>query len=144
MINYSLRSDTVPLRIAISQAYLIDETRLVQSLIVQAELNDTESSAIADRARQLIIKTREQAQVSSGIEALLREFDLSSDEGVTLLRLAEALLRLHAPSTTDQLLKDKLNHAVWQKHLGQSHSFFVNVSTMGSILCGNLICFDEK
>ena len=57
MIYYSLRSDTSPLRKVISHAYLSDETRLVQLLIVQAELNKTESSAIAEQARQLIIKT---------------------------------------------------------------------------------------
>ena len=121
MIYYSLISDTSPLRKVISHAYLSDETRLVQSLIVQADLNKTESSAIAEQARQLIIKTREQAQVSGGIEALLREYDLSSEEGVTLMCLAEALLRIPDPDTADQLIKDKLTQADWEKHLGHSH-----------------------
>ena len=71
MIYYSLRSDTSPLHKAISHTYLSDETRLVQSLIAQVELDHTQSSTNADRARQLIIKIREQAQVSGGTETLL-------------------------------------------------------------------------
>ena len=144
MIYYSLRSDTSPLRKVISHAYLSDETRLVQSLIAQTELNKTESSAIAEQARQLIIKTREQAQVSGGIEALLREYDLSSEEGVTLMCLAEALLRIPDPDTADQLIKDKLTQADWEKHLGHSHSLFVNASTWGLMLTGKLIRFEEE
>lgn len=144
MIHYSLTSDTLPLRKAISHAYLSDETRLVQLLISQAELNDTESLAIAEQARQLIIKTRGQAQVSGGIEALLREYDLSSDEGVTLMCLAEALLRIPDPDTADQLIKDKLTQADWEKHLGRSHSFFVNASTWGLMLTGKLIRFEQE
>lgn len=144
MIHYSLKSDTLPLRKAISQTYLSDETRLVQSLIAQATLNNTESSAIAEQARQLIIKTREQAQVSGGIEALLREYDLSSEEGVTLMCLSEALLRIPDPDTADQLIKDKLTQADWEKHLGHSHSLFVNASTWGLMLTGKLIHFEEE
>lgn len=144
MIYYSLRSDTSPLRKVISHAYLSDETRLVQSLIAQAELNKTESSAIAEQARQLIIKTREQTQVSGGIEALLREYDLSSEEGVTLMCLAEALLRIPDPDTADQLIKDKLTQADWEKHLGHSYSLFVNASTWGLMLTGKLIHFEEE
>ena len=144
MINYSLSSDTLPLRKAISHAYLIDETHLVESLIVQAELNDTESSAIADRARQLITKTRELTHVSSGIEALLREYDLSSEEGVTLMCLAEALLRIPDSYTADQLIKDKLTQADWEKHLGHSQSLFVNASTWGLMITGKLIRFEDK
>jgi len=71
MIYHQLISDILPSRKDISHAYLIDETRLVQSLIAQVELDHTQSSTNADRARQLIIKIREQAQVSGGTETLL-------------------------------------------------------------------------
>jgi RHH-type proline utilization regulon transcriptional repressor/proline dehydrogenase/delta 1-pyrroline-5-carboxylate dehydrogenase len=144
MIHYSLTSDTSSLRKEISHAYLIDETRLVKSLLIQAELDHTQSSAIAERARQLIITTRQQAKASGGIEALLREYDLSSQEGVALMCLAEALLRIPDPDTADQLIKDKLSYADWQKHLGHSHSFFVNASTWGLMLTGKLIRFEQE
>ena len=144
MIHYQLTSDTLPLRKEINHAYLIDETRWIQSLLAKAELEHTQSSAIANRARQLIIKTREQAQVSGGIEALLREYDLSSQEGVTLMCLAEALLRIPDPDTADQLIKDKISYADWQKHLGHSHSLFVNASTWGLMLTGKLIRFEQE
>ena len=144
MIHHQLTSDTSPLRKDISHACLIDETQWVQSLLAKAELEHAQSSEIADRARQLIIKTREQAQVSGGIEALLREYDLSSQEGVALMCLAEALLRIPDPDTADQLIKDKLGYADWQKHLGHSHSLFVNASTWSLMLTGKLIRFEQE
>lgn len=144
MIHYQLTSDAQPLREEISRAWLVDETRLVHSLITQAELDPAQSAAIAKRARQLIIKTREQAQVSGGIEALLREYDLSTQEGVTLMCLAEALLRIPDPNTADQLIKDKLTRADWEKHLGHSHSLFVNASTWGLMLTGKLLRYEQE
>lgn len=144
MIHYSLASDSLPLRKEINHAYLIDETLWVQSLLEKAKLNHSQSSAIAERARQLIIKTREHAHASGGIEALLREYDLSSHEGVTLMCLAEALLRIPDSDTADQLIKDKLNHADWEKHLGHSHSLFVNASTWGLMLTGKLVRFEKE
>lgn len=131
------------LRKAMSQAYLCDEADLVQSLLLDASLNKDDSSAIADQARQLILKTREKVKQSSGIEALLHEYDLSSHEGVILMCLAEALLRIPDPATADQLIKDKLGYADWEKHLGHSHSLFVNASTWSLMLTGKLIRFEH-
>ena len=144
MIYYNLPSDSHPLRKAITDAYLKDEAALVQSLLPLAELDPIQLSMTADKARQLITQTRQQAQASGGIEALLREYDLSSQEGVALMCLAEALLRIPDPTTADRLIKDKLNKADWEKHLGQSHSLFVNASTWGLMLTGKLLHFDPQ
>lgn len=144
MIHHSLPSDNTPLRRAITQAYLKDERSLVQSLITQAELDATQSSAIAERAYQLISNTRRQTHSSGGIEALLREYDLTTQEGVALMCMAEALLRIPDPATADQLIKERLIHADWEKHLGHSHSLFVNASTWGLMLTGKLIRFEQE
>ncbi len=143
MIHYSLISDHSKLRSAINQAYLCDESHYVQSLIAQYQLTDSESREISEQARNLIIRTREHTQTSGGIEALLQEYDLSSEEGVTLMCLAEALLRIPDPETADRLIKDKLSQADWEKHLGQSHSLFVNASTWGLMLTGKLVRFEQ-
>jgi len=144
MIHYSPTTDSQPLRKAISQAYLLDETRSVQSLLALAALDSTQLATIADKARHLILKTREHAKQTGGIEALLREYDLSSQEGVALMCLAEALLRIPDAGTADRLIKDKLNKADWERHLGQSHSLFVNASTWGLMLTGKLIRFEQE
>lgn len=144
MIHHSLPSDNTPLRRAITQAYLKDEDSLVQTLIAEAELDATQTSAIAQRAYQLISNTRRQIHSSGGIEALLREYDLTTQEGVALMCMAEALLRIPDPATADQLIKERLIHADWEKHLGHSHSLFVNASTWGLMLTCKLIRFEQE
>ncbi|KPJ90311.1 MAG: hypothetical protein AMJ53_13960 [Gammaproteobacteria bacterium SG8_11] len=116
---------------------------MVQSLLAMAELDHAQYQAIAGKARDLIIKTRQRAKESGGIEALLREYDLSSQEGVALMCLAEALLRVPDSATADQLIRDKLNKADWETHMGQSHSLFVNASTWGLMLTGKLVRYDQ-
>jgi RHH-type proline utilization regulon transcriptional repressor/proline dehydrogenase/delta 1-pyrroline-5-carboxylate dehydrogenase len=143
MIHFTSTTDSQPLRQAIAQAYLSDETSSVQSLMELATLTPDQALAIGDIARHLITKTRERAKATGGIEALLREYDLSSQEGVALMCLAEALLRIPDARTADRLIKDKLNNADWEKHLGQSHSLFVNASTWGLMLTGKLIAFEQ-
>jgi len=144
MIHYNLPSDSQPLRKAITDAYLSDENHLVQSLLPLAELTQAQLSETAEKARHLIIQTRQQTQASGGVEALLREYDLSSQEGVALMCLAEALLRIPDPATADRLIKDKLNKADWEKHLGHSHSLFVNASTWGLMLTGKLLHYEQQ
>lgn len=143
MIHFTSTTDSQPLRLAIAQVYLSDETLSVQSLLELATLTPAQAATTADQARHLITKTRERAKVTGGIEALLREYDLSSQEGVALMCLAEALLRVPDARTADRLIKDKLNNANWEKHLGQSHSLFVNASTWGLMLTGKLIAYDQ-
>src|SRR5207342_3955288 len=73
------------------------------------------------------------------VQGMLQEFSLSSDEGVALMCLAEALLRVPDAATRDALIRDKIGHGNWQSHLGQSPSLFVNAATWGLLLTGKLI-----
>jgi len=97
MIHFSTASDSSPLRQEICRAYLADETTRVKYLLEAVAYGDAHTVAIAnsigERARQLIASIRRQAQTSGGIDALLREYDLSTHEGVALMCMAEALLR---------------------------------------------------
>ena len=76
---------------------------------------------------------------AGGVEALIQEFALSSQEGVALMCLAEALLRIPDSQTRDALIRDKIGHGDWKAHVGQSPSIFVNAATWGLVITGRLV-----
>jgi RHH-type proline utilization regulon transcriptional repressor/proline dehydrogenase/delta 1-pyrroline-5-carboxylate dehydrogenase len=129
-----------PARSAICTAYLADETATVLELIRQAGFTPEQRSRIRNSAAQLIESVR--SEPLSGLDALLQEYDLSSQEGVALMCLAEALLRIPDGSTADRLIRDKLSQADWEAHLGHSHSVFVNASTWGLMLTRRFVRLD--
>ncbi len=128
-----------PSRAAINKAYLIDEDAHLNSILESFHLEDEQLSRIEDLARSLVVKVRQNSGAKGGIEALLQEYDLSSQEGVMLMCLAEALLRIPDVETADRLIRDKLSQAEWDAHLGKSSSFFVNASTWGLLLTGHIV-----
>jgi len=130
------------LRAAITSAYRRPETECVPVLLEQARLPKAEADAAIKMARTLAQKLREQ-KVGTGreglVQGLIQEFSLSSQEGVALMCLAEALLRIPDKATRDALIRDKISGANWQSHLGQSPSLFVNAATWGLLLTGRLV-----
>ncbi|MGD8566517.1 MAG: bifunctional proline dehydrogenase/L-glutamate gamma-semialdehyde dehydrogenase PutA [Gammaproteobacteria bacterium] len=130
-------------RHAIQRAHLADETQCVNSLLRQLENYDALRDAIYRQACQLVTDVRDKSQQIGGLNAFLQEYDLSSREGIVLLCLAEALLRIPDADTADRLIRDKLTNANWQQHLGNSRSWFVNASTWGLMLTGRMITLDD-
>ncbi|GMQ89693.1 MAG: bifunctional proline dehydrogenase/L-glutamate gamma-semialdehyde dehydrogenase PutA [Gammaproteobacteria bacterium] len=128
-----------PLRAAISAAYLADETACLEALLPEAEIDANAQLRVAGRARQLVMAVRAQGKTLGGLDAFMREYDLSSEEGVVLMCLAEALLRIPDAETADRLIRDKLAQGRWDKHLGHSRSLFVNASTWGLMLTGRIV-----
>jgi RHH-type proline utilization regulon transcriptional repressor/proline dehydrogenase/delta 1-pyrroline-5-carboxylate dehydrogenase len=126
-------------RLAINALYRADETEVVKKLIRKAQLSPDLRSKIARRARALVKAVREARLSHGGIDAFLQEYELSSDEGVVLMCLAEALLRIPDADTADRLIRDKIGGANWKKHIGASESLFVNASTWALMLTGRLI-----
>ncbi|HBD37323.1 MAG TPA: trifunctional transcriptional regulator/proline dehydrogenase/L-glutamate gamma-semialdehyde dehydrogenase, partial [Cupriavidus sp.] len=130
------------LRAAITSAYRRPETECVPVLLEQARLPQAQADAAIKMARALAARLREQ-KVGSGreglVQGLIQEFSLSSQEGVALMCLAEALLRIPDKATRDALIRDKISGANWQSHLGQSPSLFVNAATWGLLLTGRLV-----
>ena len=118
-----------PLRARLRAHYRADETGVVQTLLAQAELPADLQDRIATRARQLVRKVRENRVGQGGIDAFMHAYELSSKEGVVLMCLAEALLRIPDSETANMLIKDKLRDADFSAHLGESDSMFVNAST---------------
>jgi len=140
---YTFQADKNPLRLRINEAYLGDETSQVKSIIRQLKLDSNQQAQIEQMAKQLVIAVRHKSHTEGGINAFLQEYDLSSHEGVILLCLAEALLRIPDQKTADCLIRDKLVNADWEKHLGKSHSLFVNASTWALMLTGRISRQDE-
>ena len=122
------------IRAKIRETYRTDEEAVVERMINAARLAPEQSARVQDRAYQLVARVRKADNGKSGIDALLHEYELSSKEGVILMCLAEALLRVPDAVTADKLIQDKLFDANWQSHLGHSDSFFVNASTWGLML----------
>jgi RHH-type proline utilization regulon transcriptional repressor/proline dehydrogenase/delta 1-pyrroline-5-carboxylate dehydrogenase len=131
-----------PLRTAVTLAYRRDESEAVQWLLAQAPMNpeSLESQRRAQTlARGLVQAIREKRTRASGVDALMHEFSLSSEEGVALMCLAEALLRIPDHQTADRLIADKISKGDWRKHLGESPSLFVNAATWGLLITGKLV-----
>jgi RHH-type proline utilization regulon transcriptional repressor/proline dehydrogenase/delta 1-pyrroline-5-carboxylate dehydrogenase len=132
--------DPIPLRAAVTAAYRRDEASAVQWLLDQIKNNDANSLQQAQQlAHKLVSSVREQRTRASGVDALMHEFSLSSEEGVALMCLAEALLRIPDNATADRLIADKISKGDWRKHLGESPSLFVNAATWGLLITGKLV-----
>ena len=131
-----------PLRRAIAEAYRADEASHVGALLDEADLGADARARVVARAGALVATVRAAHHGSGGLDALLQEYALSSQEGVVLMCLAEALLRIPDGETADRLIRDKLGDADWERHLGHSESLFVNASTWGLMLTGRLVGLD--
>src|SRR5690349_22997407 len=126
-------------RAAITAAWVREEAAHVRHLLVQARLPEDANRAAQATAADLVSRVRRRAKNQGAIEAFMRQYDLGSEEGVLLMCVAEALLRIPDAETADKLIRDKLGEADWKRHMGQSDSALVNASTWGLMLTGHLV-----
>ena len=134
--------DASPLRRAITAATRRPEPELLPGLVAQARLSEPLAAQAQSLALRIARGVRERGRDSGRaglVQGLLQEFALSSQEGVALMCLAEALLRIPDAATRDALIRDKISHGNWQQHLGQSPSLFVNAATWGLLFTGRLV-----
>ena len=133
---------TNPLRAHITAAYRRPEPEALAPLLAQARLPQELATASQQLALRIAKSLRER-KASAGraglVQGLLQEFSLSSQEGVALMCLAEALLRIPDKATRDALIRDKISHGQWDAHLGKSPSLFVNAATWGLLITGKLV-----
>ncbi|MGA7269428.1 MAG: bifunctional proline dehydrogenase/L-glutamate gamma-semialdehyde dehydrogenase, partial [Aestuariivirga sp.] len=129
----------LPSRRPIADRLFADETAVVRSLAAEAALAPDEQRRVAELARQLVAAVRAGRRQQGGIDAFMQEYSLSSEEGVVLMCLAEALLRIPDAGTADKLIADKIGGKDWDGHLGQSGSLFVNASAWGLMLTGRFV-----
>ncbi|MEE7566602.1 bifunctional proline dehydrogenase/L-glutamate gamma-semialdehyde dehydrogenase, partial [Xanthomonas sp. Kuri4-3] len=130
-------------RAAITAAWLKDEAEHVHELLEQARLPAADQAKVQALAADLVSRVRGRAQDQGAIEAFMRQYDLGSEEGVLLMCVAEALLRIPDQDTADKLIRDKLGEADWKKHMGESDSVLVNASTWGLMLTGRLVQIND-
>ncbi|MBT8082104.1 MAG: bifunctional proline dehydrogenase/L-glutamate gamma-semialdehyde dehydrogenase PutA [Gammaproteobacteria bacterium] len=127
----------------IDDNYLADEQALVRQLADEADPGESARHKILTTAEQLVRAVRKNTKNDGGIEAFLQQYDLSSGEGVLLMCIAEALLRIPDADTADRLIADKITAAHWQDHVGTSDSLFVNASTWGLMLTGKILTVED-
>ena len=132
-------SPETPLRAAIRDAHRLDEAEADSRNLAAAEIPAAARDRIAATARRLVETVRRERLGKGGLDAFLHEYALSSQEGVALMCLAEALLRIPDAETVDRLIREKIGTADWERHLGHSGSLFVNASTWTLMLTGRLL-----
>lgn len=138
LVNASER-DLSPLSQTINRLYLADESECVDTILKLATLDAPAKARVQAQAAQLVHSVRANRKRAGGLDAFLQEYDLSSQEGIVLMCLAEALLRVPDGDTADKLIKDKLRSGHWKGHLGGNRSMFVNASTWGLMLTGQIL-----
>ncbi len=124
---------------AINRLYLAEEATVVAEMLELARLPAPERQAVHDDALKLVAAARRRRAGSGGVEAFLQQYHLASQEGVVLMCLAEALLRIPDSETADRLIADKISTGQWSEYLGEAESLFVNASTWGLMLTGRLV-----
>jgi len=144
------------LREAIARATRLSEPEALAPLMAQARPNADQAARTDALARQLVSGMRQGQSGRAGsplsgragsplsgragrVQSLMQEYALSSEEGVALMCLAEALLRIPDAATRDALIRDKIGGGDWQQHLGHSGSLFVNAASWGLLLTGKLV-----
>lgn len=126
------------IRKTIEDAYRVDEKAHVDMLLDAASLSDSQFQQIEKRASDLVAHVREERAKETGIDSFMHQYSLSSDEGIALMCLAEALLRVPDKATIDDLIKDKLSGTDWSNQLDKNQSMFVNAATWGLMLTGRI------
>ncbi|OSI15742.1 bifunctional proline dehydrogenase/L-glutamate gamma-semialdehyde dehydrogenase PutA [Neisseria dumasiana] len=140
---FSFTKPQSALRDAVTAAYRRDEAEAVADMLQRAEMSTQEKEEAAKLARRLVTQVRANRTKASGVDALMHEFSLSSQEGVALMCLAEALLRIPDNATRNKLIQDKLSGGNWKKHLNNSPSLFVNAAAWGLLITGKLTAAND-
>ncbi|QJQ95302.1 MULTISPECIES: bifunctional proline dehydrogenase/L-glutamate gamma-semialdehyde dehydrogenase PutA [Halomonadaceae] len=127
----------------VSEHYIVDEETFVAELTNVLNVNESDFKRIADKTADLVRQVRDMDTAVDSIDELLQQYSLDTHEGLMLMCLAEAMLRIPDKATADALIEDKLGPADWKSHLGQSESWFVNASTWGLLMTGRVINLDK-
>ncbi|MDB5894033.1 MAG: putA, partial [Rhodoferax sp.] len=135
-------AEVPPLRARITAGYRLPEPEALPPLLDAARLSPqlaAQAQALAQRIATQLRNRKNAAGRAGLVQGLLQEYALSSQEGVALMCLAEALLRIPDAATRNALIRDKIANGQWQSHAGRSPSVFVNAATWGLLLTGKLV-----
>ncbi|MGK0337536.1 MAG: RHH-type proline utilization regulon transcriptional repressor/proline dehydrogenase [Candidatus Azotimanducaceae bacterium] len=132
------------IRQKIREFYRIDENSAVAHILPLAEIEASAGSRAWEKAHEFSLQIRKDESGNGAIDALLAEYTLSSEEGVVLMCLAEALLRVPDKHTQDALIRDKISQGEWSSHLGSSDSLFVNASSWALLVTGTMVDYADE
>lgn len=124
--------------------YCLDENDYVRHLLSIIKTDPLIEKSIRDLATDLVQEVRNRHSEQQGILAFIRQYNLSTKEGVILMCLAEALLRIPDAATANKFIQDKLSQSNWQQYIGASDSLFVNASTWGLMLSGKIVQLEPE
>ncbi|TDR52960.1 L-proline dehydrogenase /delta-1-pyrroline-5-carboxylate dehydrogenase [Halomonas ventosae] len=127
----------------ISDHYVVDENAFVGELVKVLDANSEDFRRIAGKTAELVREVREMDTAVDTIDELLQQYSLDTHEGLMLMCLAEAMLRIPDKATADALIEDKLGPADWKAHVGKSESWMVNASTWGLLMTGRVVTLDK-
>jgi len=119
--------------------YAVDESAWLEELLALASPGDSGMQATTRSARALIEQVRSRDNAVDTLDALLRQYSLDTQEGLMLMCLAEALLRVPDTATADALIRDRLSAADWESHLGKSDNVLVNFAAWGLVMTGKVV-----
>lgn len=128
----------------ISPLYSVDETSWLSKLLPLAKPSDEERNAAAEQTRQLVEHVRNDGKAVKMVDSLLLEYSLDTQEGILLMSLAEALIRVPDNYTADALIHDKMSVADWKKHIKNDNGFMVNASSWGMMMTGRVVSIDSN
>ncbi|OOF70270.1 bifunctional proline dehydrogenase/L-glutamate gamma-semialdehyde dehydrogenase PutA [Rodentibacter caecimuris] len=142
-MQFSLSKDYGAIRQIITRHYRADEKSMVDNLLATLNFTAEQEQHIQNNAIQLIHKIRKSKKNQYSADALMQEFSLGDTEGIALMCLAEALLRIPDDKTRDELINEKLQEGNWQEHIGKSRSFFINAASYGLLFGKKIGQFNE-
>ncbi|MGM8897830.1 MULTISPECIES: bifunctional proline dehydrogenase/L-glutamate gamma-semialdehyde dehydrogenase PutA [unclassified Psychrobacter] len=128
----------------ISPLYSVDEDRWLRNLLPLAKPSDKERDDASEQTRKLVEYVRNDGKAIKMVDSLLLEYSLDTQEGILLMSLAEALIRVPDSYTADALIRDKMSVADWKKHLKDDNGFMVNASTWGMMMTGRVVSIDSS
>jgi RHH-type proline utilization regulon transcriptional repressor/proline dehydrogenase/delta 1-pyrroline-5-carboxylate dehydrogenase len=135
----SSSADLHTLRQRIRDASALAEDVVVRGLMEEARMDAPTLARAQDLAARLAQGVRDARINAGGVDLLTQEFSLDSREGIALMCLAEAMLRIPDTETRNQLIRDKIVDADWRAHIGKSPSLFVNATAWGLLFTGKLL-----
>ncbi|MGY4876791.1 bifunctional proline dehydrogenase/L-glutamate gamma-semialdehyde dehydrogenase PutA [Vreelandella aquamarina] len=137
------QTDLDTLLTRVSDHYVVDEEAYVNELIKLLNTDRDDFARIEANTAALVRDVRKMDTAVDTIDELLQQYSLDTHEGLMLMCLAEAMLRIPDKDTADALIEDKLGPADWQAHLGKSESWMVNASTWGLLMTGRVLKLDH-
>lgn len=137
MFNLNV-TDKHPLRQRITQHYRANEKQCINNLLNMLHISPEDNQQALNLARRLISSVRKTRVKGHGVDAIMQEFKLSSEECTALMCLAESILRIPDKETQDKLIRDKISNGNWSSHT-KTDNMFINAASWGLLITGKLV-----